>query len=276
MKSLVKSKSIVIGLILVLIPVLCALFAGLLAPSDPMKIEMTQRFSAPSSTFPLGTDAFGRCIVSRLIYGARYSLGLSSLVMFGIIVTAVPIAMAVAYKGGSAETIFLWLCDISMALPPTVLVLSITGILGNGISNLVFSTLFSYWGWYGRMVRSHTSVELSKGYVTYAVTGGMPMSSILSRQVLPNILPVLLVLFCLGVGDTVLMISGYSFLGIGLPSGTPEWGAMLNESRSNLLTSPQYALYPGFCVFLTVCGFNLIGEGVRKVLSVNDIRRDYE
>lgn len=269
MKQIFQNKGALTGFILVSALILCALFAKTLAPANPTRIEMSQRFEPPSAAFPLGTDAFGRCILSRLLYGARYSLGLSMLVMGGIVITVIPIAMIAAYRGSLTEKVFLWLCDISMALPPTVLVLAITGILGNGISNLVFSTLFSYWGWYGRMVRSYTAAELSKGYVTYAVTGGASVVSVLSRQVLPNILPALLVLFCLGVGDTILMISGYSFLGIGLPSGTPEWGAMLNEAKSSLLTAPQYAFYPGICVVLAVCGFNILGEGARKALSIS-------
>jgi ABC-type dipeptide/oligopeptide/nickel transport system permease subunit len=265
-----------VGLGFITIIVLCAVFAGELSPNDPMKINMSLRFTEPSQSFPLGADAYGRCVFSRLLYGARYSLGLAFLVMIGIVITTIPSGMAAVYKGGFFERIFLWLCDISMALPPTVLVLAIMGVIGNGIANLVFSTLFSYWGWYGRMVRSYTQTELAKGYVTYAVTGGASGVSVLVRQVLPNIFPGLIILFALGIGDTILMISGYSFLGIGLPSGLPEWGAMLNDAKSMLLQAPQYAIYPGVCVFITVCAFNLFGEGMRKALAVGGMGVNYE
>ena len=268
MRRLWHNKSIWIGLGLIAIIVLCAVFAGVLSPNDPMKIDMNLRFAEPSQSFPLGADAYGRCILSRLLYGSRYSLGLALLVMGGIVITTIPAGMVAAYKGGFFERIFLWLCDISMALPPTVLVLAIMGVMGNGIANLVFSTLLSYWGWYGRMVRSYTQTELAKGYVAYAVTGGASGISVLARQVLPNIFPGLIILFALGIGDTILMISGYSFLGIGLPSGLPEWGAMLSDAKSILLQAPQHAIYPGVCVFITVCAFNLFGEGMRKTLAV--------
>lgn len=268
MKRLLKNKGALAGLVIVSLFVLCALFAEVLAPNDPVKIDMAYRFASPSADFPLGADTFGRCILSRLLHGARYSLGLGTLVMLGIALTTIPIAMAATYKGGIVEKIFLWLCDVSMALPPTVLILAVTGVLGNGAANLLFSALFSYWGWYGRMVRSYTMAELAKDYVPYAITGGSPACTVLGRHVLPNILPALLILFCLGVGDTILMISGYSFLGIGLPAGTPEWGAMLSDAKSILLTAPQYALYPGICVVLTVCGFNLLGEGARKTMEI--------
>ena len=276
MRRLWQNKSTTAGLGLIAIIVLCAVFAGVLSPNDPMKINMDLRFAEPSLSFPLGADAYGRCVLSRLLFGARYSLGLAFLVMGGIVITTIPAGMVATYKGGFLERIFLWLCDISMALPPTVLVLAVMGVMGNGIANLVFSTLFSYWGWYGRMVRSYTQTELAKGYVTYAITGGASGVSVLFRQVFPNIFPSLIILFALGIGDTILMISGYSFLGIGLPSGLPEWGAMLSDAKSILLQAPQYAIYPGICVFVTVCAFNLFGEGMRKALAVGGMGVSYE
>lgn len=159
MKKILKNKGALAGIIIVSFFILCAIFADALAPNDPIKINMEYRFASPSQMFPLGADTFGRCILSRLLFGARYSLGLGTAVMLGIAVTAIPSAMFATYWGGIVERIFLWICDVSMALPPTVLVLAITGVLGNGMTNLVFSTLFSYWGWYGRMVRSYIIEE---------------------------------------------------------------------------------------------------------------------
>ena len=270
MRIILQNKIALLGFGLIVIIVLCALFAGTLSPNDPMMIDMDCRFSQPSFQFPLGADEYGRCIFSRLLYGARYSLGLALLVMCGIVATTIPIGMAAAYKGGFFDRVFLWLCDISMALPPAVLVLAVMGVMGNGITNLVFSIIFSYWGWYGRMVRSYTQTELSKGYVTHAITGGSSGASMLAVQVFPNIFPGLVILFALGIGDTILMISGYSFLGIGLTGGLPEWGAMLSDAKSILLQAPQYAVYPGTCVFISVCAFNLFGEGMRKALAIGE------
>ena len=276
MRKKLHGKSAVIGIGLIIIIIFCAVFAGMLSPNDPMKIDMDLRFKEVSSGFPLGTDAYGRCIFSRLLYGSRYSLGLAFLVMGGIVVTTIPIGMAATYAGGFFERIFLWVCDVSMALPPTVLVLAVMGVMGNGIANLVFSAMFSYWGWYGRMVRSYTQTELAKGYVVYAVTGGASGLTVLFRQVLPNIFSGLAILFALGIGDTILMISGYSFLGIGLPPELPEWGSMLSDAKSILLQSPQYAVYPGICVFVTVVAFNMFGEGMRKALTVGGKGVKYE
>ena len=214
MKRVWKNKSILLDLIMVLIVALSAVFAEVLSPGNPVRIDMGHRFEAPSEIFPLGTDGFGRCVLSRLLYGARYSLGLAVLVMLILAFAVIPSAMAAAYKGGFMEKGFLWLCDISMALPPIVLVLAITGILGNGPINLLFSSFFSYFGWYGRMVRSHTLTELSKSYTTYAITGGSSAASLLGIQVFPNIAPNLLVLFCLGIGDMILTLSATDNLAV--------------------------------------------------------------
>lgn len=276
MNKLFVNRKMLTGSVMVAAIVVCMLFAHLLAPNDPLKIEMKDRFAAPSSTFPLGADAYGRCILSRLLYGTRYSLGLAVCIMGIVIAFVLPIGMAATYRGGITERIFLLFCDLSMALPPTVLVLAITGVIGNGIINLVCSAVFSYWGWYGRMVRSYTMNEINKGYVMSAIVGGSSALKILSRHIFPNILPGLLVLFALGVGDSILMVSGFSFLGIGLPSGSPEWGAMMSDAKSVLIKAPQYVIYPGLCVFFTVCGFNLLGEGLRGMLSPYGKGVDYE
>lgn len=276
MKKLFASRKMLIGSVMVAVIMICILFADLLAPNDPLKIEMNARFAAPSSAFPLGADAYGRCILSRLLFGARYSLGLAVCIMGVVIAFVLPAGMAAACRGGIAERVFLLFCDVSMALPPTVFVLAIMGVLGNGTANLVFSAVFSYCGWYGRMVRSYTLNEVNKGYVVSAMVSGSSALKILSRHIFPNILPGLLVLLALGIGDTILMVSGFSFLGIGLPSGSPEWGAMMSDAKSVLLQAPQYIVYPGLCVFFTVCGFNLLGEGLRGMLSPYGKGVDYE
>ncbi len=267
MKKQIKNKKIFFGCAVLLMLLICLLLADLLAPHDPAKINLDMRYASRSAEYPLGADAYGRCIFSRLMFGARYSVGLSLLIMCLVIVSALPISMAAAYRGGLAEKLLLLLCDISMALPPTVLVLSTIGVLGQGMVNLIFATVFSYWGWYAKMVRSYVLLEKGKGYVPLAVTGGSSAVKILTRHIFPNILPNLLVLFALGIGDILLTISGFSFLGIALPSGTPEWGAMLSEARGVFLQSPEYALYPGLCVLITVCGFNLLGEGLGHRMS---------
>lgn len=268
--------AMIVGLIMVGALVFCMIFAQWLAPNDPLKIDMNMRFSQASSQFPLGADEYGRCILSRLIHGAYYSLGLSVLIITIIMLLVIPLGTMAAYKGGVFDRLFLWTYDVSMALPPMVLVLAVIGVLGNGVENLILSAVVSYWGWYGRMIRSYTRTEATKGYIIYAQTAGTPFFKIIGTHILPNIAPHLIVLLALGIGDVILMISSFSFLGIGLSADTPEWGAMLNAARSTLTQSPEYAIYPGLCVLFAVCAFNLLGEGLRKQLSPYRKGVDYE
>ena len=250
-----KNYGLMIGCTMVIILVILIVLGDLLAPNEPEKINMAIRFADSTVKYPLGTDAYGRCVLSRLIVGTRYSIGLAVLIISAVAIGIIPVGMIAAYKGGFLERLFLLICDISLALPPTVLVLAIMGVLGNGIVNLIFSSVFSYLGWYGRMVRSYTRNEMVKDYIIY------------KKHILPNIASNLLVLFTLGIGDAILMISGFSFLGIGLQVGTPEWGAMLAEAKGQIFDEPGFVIWPGICVLFTVCAFNLLGEGIRIYLS---------
>ena len=262
-----KNYGLMIGCTMVIILVILIVLGDLLAPNEPEKINMAIRFADSTVKYPLGTDAYGRCVLSRLIVGTRYSIGLAVLIISAVAIGIIPVGMIAAYKGGFLERLFLLICDISLALPPTVLVLAIMGVLGNGIVNLIFSSVFSYLGWYGRMVRSYTRNEMVKDYIIYGKTGGTTPLRIIKKHILPNIASNLLVLFTLGIGDAILMISGFSFLGIGLQVGTPEWGAMLAEAKGQIFDEPGFVIWPGICVLFTVCAFNLLGEGIGIYLS---------
>lgn len=256
-----------IGIGMVSVIVFCMVFADLIAPNSPFLIDMDARFLDSSAEYPLGTDGFGRCIFSRLIFGTRYSLGIATVIVAIVMALLIPLATTASYLGGMADRLFLWTCDVSMALPPTVLMLAVMGVLGNGVLNLVLAGVFSYWGWYGRMIRSYTRTEAAKAYVAYARVGGTSFFGTIAKHILPNIGSRLIVLLAIGIGDVILMVSSFSFLGIGLSADAPEWGAMMNDARSMLATSPELAFYPGLCVLFTVFAFNLLGDGLRKQLN---------
>ena len=261
------NAALVAGLIMLLLIAAAAVFCGVLAPNNPYKINMSLRFAGSSGSMPLGADAYGRCVLSRLMYGARYSMGLAAAVIGSVALLATPLGILCAFRGGIADKLFVLSCDISMAMPPAVLVLAVVGVMGNGLANLLISAVFAYWGWYGRMVRSYTQNESGKTYIVYAKTAGLSALGIAVKHIFPNIAPNLIVLLAMGIGDAVLMISGFSFLGIGLPAGTPEWGAMLSEAKSSLIQSPRFAVYPGLCVLFSVCACNITGEGLRLFFS---------
>ena len=135
------------GLGMLSVLVIIAVFCDVLAPNNPDKIDMSVRFAERSFAMPLGADAYGRCIFSRLLYGTRYSMGLAAAVIGTVAAVATPIGMIAAFKGGVADKLFVLSCDVSMAMPPTVLVLAVIGVMGNGVVNLLVSAGFAYWGW---------------------------------------------------------------------------------------------------------------------------------
>lgn len=265
--KILKNKQAVIGLTMILIVVFLAIFSPLLSPNDPMKGNIIDKFETNTDDYPLGTDQLGRCICSRLIYGARYSLGIAIPSLLIIMTISIILGTVTAYYGGIIDRIFLSICDIVMAFPPLVIVLALVASLGQGILNLMFAIIFGMWVWYTKMVRSYVLTEKNKEYISAARINGSSDIKIIFKHIIPNIFPCMVVLFSLGVGDVIIMISGFSFLGLGMEASIPEWGSMLNLSKKYFYSRPELMFYPGFCIFFTVVGFNIFGEGLRDIIS---------
>lgn len=244
-----------------------ALLAPLLAPHDPEAVDIAQKFLKPSIQYPFGTDQLGRCVLSRLLYGARYSLGLAIPILIVLAIIGTSLGMLGAWLGGLFDQILIIICDVFMAFPPLVLVLALVGILGQGAWNLVLAIILSMWVWFVKVIRSYVLIEKSKDYVTASKIAGCSSMDILVVHILPNIIPLMVVYFSTGIASIILMISGYSFLGLGLGNDVPEWGAMLNNAKQYLYSNPTLIVYPGICILLTATGFNLFGEALRDILS---------
>ena len=229
-KKLFHNPQAVIGLFLIAFILLMAVFAPLVAPHDPMEIDITKKFLDPCSEYPFGTDQLGRCVLSRLLYGARYSLGLALPILAALALIGTMLGMLCAWVGGLFDRMMTIICDICMAFPPLVVVLSLIGVVGQGAVNLILSIILSMWVWFVKVVRSYVLMEKSKDYIAAAKISGCSGTDILFSHILPNIVPLLAVYFSTGVASIILMISGYSFLGLGLGNDIPEWGAMLNSA----------------------------------------------
>ena len=265
--NVLSNKQAVFGMTMVAAIIICAVFAPLLAPNDPMKVDIAKRFVKASAEFPLGTDQLGRCILSRLLFGARYSLGIAGTILLLTSLISIITGMIAAYYGGISDRIFLGICDLLMAFPTLVFVLVLVSVLGLGLVNLMFSMVFANWVWYARIVRSHVLMERNKNYVMAAKAAGSSDSVIMIKHILPNIAPALIVFFSLGVAHNVLMVSGFSFLGLGVEAELPEWGSMLSNAKNMIYTQPHLMFYPGMCIFFTVCSFNILGEALRDIVS---------
>lgn len=247
--------------------IVLALIAPLLAPHDPLATNFTKVLQPSSSEYPLGTDQLGRCVLSRLLYGARTSL-LLTFMMIGIVFgLGVAVGVVAGFLRGLVDTLLMRLCDTLMAFPGLIFAIAVVGMLGPGLFNTVVALSVVWWAKYARMARSLVISLQQKEFVTAAAFSGARKIQIISRTILPNMLPPLIVMAMMDVGGMMLSISGLSFLGLGAQPPDPEWGAMLNEGRRYLQTAPWLLIYPGLAIFSTVIIFNLLGDSLRDVLD---------
>ncbi|WP_427181011.1 nickel transporter permease [Paenibacillus sp. TC-CSREp1] len=247
--------------------IILAIVGPLFAPHDPLAANFTQVLQPSSLEYPLGTDQLGRCVLSRLLYGARTSL-LLTFMMIGIVFTLGVVIGAIAgFARGVTDTIMMRLCDTLMAFPGLIFAIAVVGMLGPGLFNTVAALSVVWWAKYARMARSLVISLQQKEFVTTAAFSGARKIQIIGRTILPNMLSPLIVMAMMDVGGMMLSISGLSFLGLGAQPPDPEWGAMLNEGRRYLQTAPWLLIYPGLAIFSTVIIFNLLGDSLRDVLD---------
>ncbi len=266
-KRIFKNPQAIIGLILIAAVTLAALFAPAFAPHDPEYVDVTQKYLEPCEEYPLGTDQLGRCEFSRLLYGARYSLGISLPILLMLSVIGLLLGTLSACAGQKTDRILTIICDTFISFPSFIIAVAVIGVLGNGISNIVIATVIAMWAWFTRVVRSYAVVEMGKDYILAARVSGCSTMQLIFKHLIPNILPQFFVYLSTGVASSIMMVSSFAFLGLGLPSGVSEWGAMLNEARSSLYSHPELLIYPGICILLTAAGFNLFGEALRDMLT---------
>lgn len=267
LRGLLRDRTAVVGLVLVGLLTLAAVLAPLLSPHDPDAVDVARKFLPPSREFPLGTDHLGRDVLSRLLFGARLSIG--STVVATLIISAIGVAVGVlvGWYRGIVDSAFGRLLDIFLAFPTFLLALAVTALLGPGLDNVMVAIVLAWWPIYARIVRSAVLSERSKTYIESARAVGSSSTRIIRRHVLPNIVGPIVVLTTLDLGTVMLGISGFSFLGLGVKPPTAEWGAMLSEGRTYLSRAPNMMFFPGAAIFLMVLGFNLLGDGLRDVLD---------
>jgi dipeptide transport system permease protein len=268
-----ENRGAVIGLAVVCAVVLIAIFAPLLAPYDPVEQFKGSTRLPPfwvegsDPRYILGTDAVGRDMLSRLMYGARISLFIGLSVMIVSMVVGVAMGLAAAWFGGIIDVIIIRVMDLIMAIPSLVLAILIIAIIGPSLTNTIIAVTIVYLPRYVRLVRASALAELSKDYVTAAKVAGVGPFRLMTVTVLPNCLAPLIVQGALGVSDAILEAAGLGFLGLGAQPPTPEWGAMLADTRDLMLSHPWVMALPGLCILLTVMAINLMGDGLRDALD---------
>lgn len=264
-----KNKLFTFLCALVLILLLISVFAPYIAPHDPLKTNMSNSLQFGSSEFPLGTDNLGRCLLSRLLYGALTSLKMTFCLVVIVFIVGTTVGTLAAYFGGIADTIIMRFSDIFLAFPGIIFAIAIAGVLGPSTMNTVIALAVVDWVKYARVSRSLVMSIRKKDYIKAAKMGGAKEYQIILKYILPNIIPSLIVMSTMDIGTKMLEISSLSFLGLGPQPPTPEWGYMLNEGRNYMQTVPGLMIYPGTAIFFTVMIFNLLGDSIRDILDPN-------
>ena len=262
-----KHKTTYIGILIVLIVLITAIFAEQIAPNDPLGIDPINRLKEPCSEFLLGTDQIGRCILSRIIYGAKYSITIALLIIVITAIIGVTLGILAGFFSGKIDWIIMRGCESILSFPDLLLSLVIVGYLGPGVFNLTIALVATSWAGYTRICRALVLSAKESEYVKAAIVCGSSKSKIILRHIIPNIIPTIITMIISSVGSTLLMLSGLSFIGLGVQPPIPEWGMMINEGRTFLEIAPGIVIYPIIAIFITVLGFNLLGEGIRKQLN---------
>jgi dipeptide transport system permease protein len=272
-RAFCENRGAVAGFAIVCFVVLCAVFADILAPYDPLEQfrNATKRppvwVSGGSWQFPLGTDPLGRDMLSRILHGSRISLfiGLAVMVVTGVI--GIFLGMIAAFKGGIIDVIVIRIMDLIMAIPSLVLAILIIAVIGPNLTNTIVAITIVYLPRFVRLVRASALSELSKDYVTAAKVAGVGPWRLMFSTVLPNCMAPLIVQAALGVSDAILEAAGLGFLGLGAQPPTPEWGSMLADSRDLITSNPWVVALPGLAILITVLAINLMGDGLRDALD---------
>lgn len=266
-KRFFQNRTAVFTTLAVLIIALIGIFAPVIAPNDPYETNIINKFASYSVQYPLGTDQLGRCVLSRMIYGIRPTLGLAALTMAGTIGIGAVLGIIAGYFRGIAEEIIMRIVDVMLSFPSQIMVFAVVALLGVSVQNVIIANVFIKWAWYARMIRTGVMQYRDKNFVQFSRCVGMPERFILFRHLLPSITSDLAVLASLDIGWAIINISTLSFLGLGVQAPTAEWGAMLNEAKEVLTSNPTQMLAPGIAIVALVCCFNLLGDAMRDVLD---------
>ena len=269
MRRYMKNKLAVFGLILLIIMVLLAIFAGAIVDfeADAISHNMKMRFLEPNSEHIFGTDQFGRDVFARVLFGSRVSLFVGAVTILLSLAGGSLIGATAGYFGGKIDNILMRIMDVFLAIPSILLAISIVAALGNSMLNLMIALSVSSIPRFARVVRSSILTVKSQDFVEAAKAYGCRNRKIIIYHILPNAIGPIIVQATLSMGNALLMIASLSFVGLGLPSSIPEWGSMLSEAKEFMRYQPHLIIFPGIAIVLAVLAFNLIGDGLRDALD---------
>ena len=246
---------------------LCALFAPVIAPYDPLLQDLGSRLRPPSPDHWLGTDSLGRDIASRILYGARISLIIGVVVVASAGVFGTIVGLVAGYSGGLVDEALMRLTEVFLAFPALILAMAIAGALGPSLTNAIIAIAAVTWAVYARLTRGQILSLRRREFVEAARAIGASQFRIVFRHLLPNALAPLMIQASFDLGSSIIAAAGLSFIGFGAQPPTPEWGVMISEGRNYISTQPWLSLFPGLAILLAVGSFNLLGDGLRDAFD---------
>ena len=253
-----------------------SLLAPVLAPYPPTQINMAERLQGISAAHPLGTDTLGRDLLSRVLYGGRVSVLTAAAATALSMLLGLAVGLIAGYLGGCADGIITWFTSIFQGLPSTSVMIALAAILDPGVSSLLLALVLTSWASFSRVVRSSVLRLREEAYVEGARCLGAGRLRIITRYLLPNLLPEIAVLFTTRVGGVVLSVASLSFLGLGIQPPTPDWGVMISEARTSFRTAPMLILAPGACLIILSFGINYLGEMLRAHFDIRGRTRQID
>ena len=266
-RRFVRSRTGLAGAIVLVVVVLGAIFAAQVSPYNPTRQDFRVERQPPSLAHPMGTDEFGRDVLSRVIWGARASLEAGAVAASIALGVGLVLGMTAAYYGGRLDNIIMRLMDVILAFPYILLAIAVVAILGPGLQNAMVAIGIVYVPHYARVVRGVVLSVRARDYVDAARALGASDNRVMWQHVLPNALAPVIVQTTLNVGTAIIDTAGLSFLGLGTQPPTPDWGNMLSAGRSYVIDSPWIATFPGLAILVTVLAFNLMGDALRDAFD---------
>lgn len=267
-KEFIKKNKIFSLLIVVAIAIISVgIFAPIIAPYSPFEGNLSDALQPPSSEHIFGTDKLGRDVFSRVVYGTRISLTASLVLVISIFTIGTTLGILSGYFGGIVDEIIMRISDIMISFPGMVLAISLAGIMGSSVKNAVIAIMVVSWTKYARLSRSLVLKIKETDYIYAAKISGCKTTHIITRHIIPNIIPTLITTATTDIGTMILELSSLSFLGFGAQSPQAEWGLMLNEGRAYMLDCPWLMIYPGLAICIVVVVYNLLGDNLRDILD---------
>jgi len=266
-RALFQQRVSVVGLILFLAVLFFSLVADFLPLGSPREIDLDGALRPPSFQHPFGTDPFGRDVLSRVLHGARASIGVGFLARTISLLLGLLLGTIAGYFGGRLDTAIMRLADITFAFPTLLLLIAIMAVVSPGMVSLFVALGIVGWAAMARLVRAQVLTVREREYIQAARAAGAGDVTVIFKHILPQCLPPVLVVYTLGLGMTIMAESSLSFLGLGVQAPAPSWGGMISRGIAFMRTAPWLTLFPGIVLTVTVCSLNLIGDGLRDALN---------